>query len=125
MPEQRILQAIFPDFPREAPVISSNGDFVPLTSLALQSLFQALQENYKSEGILLPRLTTAQATTIANFYTQYFIPSPIPLPPGTQDISGQMIYNTTLELPQIFIINFDGSTPPNVLGARWWTFTIT
>lgn len=125
MAEQKILQAIFPDMPRQVPIVGEDGDFAPLWLLGLSSLFQALQDNYTSEGILLPRLTTTQATTIANNYTQYYIPTPIPLPPGTQDISGKMIYNTTLELPQIFIINFDGATPPNVLAARWWTFTIT
>jgi hypothetical protein len=125
MAEQQILQAIFPDLPRETPVLAENGDFAPLWSLGFSSLFQALQANFKSEGVLLPRLTTAQATNIASNYLQYFTPTPIPLPPGIQDISGQMIYNTTLQLPQIFIINFDGAVPPNVTGARWWTFTIT
>lgn len=125
MAQQPILQAIFPDFPREVPVIGDDGDFAPLWSLGLSSLFQALQDNYKSEGILLPRLTTAQATSIANNYTKYFTPTPVPLPPGIQDISGQIIYNTTLAIPQVFIINFDGAIPPNVTGARWWTFTIT
>ena len=123
--QQPILQAIFPDLPRETPVLDEEGDFMPLWSLGFASLFQALQHNYKSEGILIPKLTSAQATTIANLYTQYFTPTPIPLPAGVPDISGQMIYNTTIAAPQIFIINFDGSTPPNVTAARWWTFTIT
>lgn len=125
MAEKQILQAIFPDLPREIPVIGENGDFMPLWSLGLSSLFQALQENFKSEGILLPRLTSTQAASIAGLYTKYYTPTPIRLPPGAQDISGQMIYNTTIAIPQVFIISFDGSTPPNVLGARWWTFTIT
>ena len=105
--------------------MDENGNFNSLWSLGLSSLFQALQTNYKNEGILIPRLTDAQAADIAALYVQYYTPSPIPLPPGAQDISGQMIYNTTLEVPQIFIINFDGATPPNVTAARWWTFTIT
>jgi hypothetical protein len=125
MPEQQILQAIFPDMPREIPVIDETGNFASLWILGFSSLFQALQENFKSEGIVLPRLTTDQTNRIAANYNQYYIPTPIPLPPGAQDISGQMIYNTTIEIPQVFIISFDGSTPPNVLGARWWTFTIT
>jgi hypothetical protein len=123
--QQPILQAIFPDLPRETPVLDEEGDFMPLWSLGFASLFQALQNNYKSEGIMIPKLTSAQATTIANLYTKYFTPVPIPLPVGVRDISGQMIYNTTIAAPQIFIINFDGSTPPNVTAARWWTFTIT
>ncbi len=125
MAEQQILNSIFPDLPRESPAVDENGNFNSLWSLGLSSLFQALQTNYKNEGILIPRLTDAQAADIAALYVQYYTPSPIPLPPGAQDISGQMIYNTTLEVPQIFIINFDGATPPNVTAARWWTFTIT
>ena len=102
-----------------------NGNFNQLWSLGLSSLFQALQNNYKNEGILIPPLTSTQAADIAALYVPYYTPSPIPLPPGVSDISGQMIYNVTLAVPQIFIINFDGSTPPNVTAARWWTFTIT
>jgi hypothetical protein len=116
---------IFPDLPRATPAVDENGDFSYLWGLGFASLFQALQKNYKNEGILIPPLTTAQATSIANLYTQYYNPTPIPLPPGVPDISGQMIYNKTIRAPQIFIISFDGSTPPNVTGARWWTFTIT
>lgn len=119
------ISSIFPDLPRETPAIDENGNFNALWSLGLSSLFQALQTNYKNEGILIPPLTDAQATEIAALYTQYYNPTPIPLPPGVPDISGQMIYNKTLTVPQIFIINFDGATPPNVTAARWWTFTIT
>jgi len=122
---QEPVTSIFPDLPRASPVIDKEGNFDMLWSLGFSSLFQALQTNYKNEGILIPKLTTAQANIIANAYMKYYTPTPIPLPPGSQDISGQMIYNVTISAPQIFIINFDGATPPNVTGARWWTFTIT
>lgn len=122
---QEPLSGLFPDLPRATPVIDENGNFNMLWSLGFASLFQALQANYKNEGILIPPLTDAQATDIANLYTQYYTPMPVPLPPGIPDISGQMIYNTTLTVPQIFIINYDGAVPPNVTAARWWTFTIT
>ena len=125
MAEQQNMNALFPDLPREIPAINKEGNFNPLWSLGFASLFQALQQNFKSEGILLPSLTTTQANQIAALYTQYYTPTSIPLPPGAQDISGQMIYNKTTEKPQIFIINYDGNTPPNVTAARWWTFTIT
>lgn len=119
------LSSIFPDLPRATPAVDKNGDFSPLWSLGFSSLFQALQTNYKNEGILIPPLTATQANDIAGLYTQYYTPTPVPLPPGIPDISGQMIYNVTLTVPQIFIINYDSSTPPNVTAARWWTFTIT
>ena len=118
-------QSIFPDLPRESPSVNKEGDFSPLWSLGFASLFQALQKNFKNEGILFPTLTTTQATKIANLYTQYYTPTPVPLPPGIPDISGQTIYNSTILAPQIFIISYDGSVPPNITGARWWTFTIT
>lgn len=123
--EALIQQSIFPDLPRESPAVDKNGNFSPLWALGFSSLFQALQQNYKNEGIIFPPLTSDQATEIANLYTQYYTPTPVPLPPGVKNISGQTIYNTTILKPQIFIISFDGSTPPNVTGARWWTFTIT
>lgn len=118
-------QSIFPDLPREVPAVDKNGNFNALWALGFSSLFQAIQRNFKNEGILFPPLTTTQANQIAALYTQYYTPTPIPLPPGVQDISGQTIYNSTILAPQIFIISYDGSTPPNVTGARWWTFTIT
>lgn len=125
MAEALIAQSIFPDLPREIPAIDKDGNFSPLWSLGFSSLFQALQQNYKNEGILFPPLTDDQASEIAALYVQYYNPTPVPLPPGIPDISGQTIYNKTILAPQIFIISFDGSTPPNVTGARWWTFTIT
>lgn len=125
MAEQLIAQSIFPDLPRETPAIDKDGNFNPLWSLGFASLFQALQTNFKNEGIKLPPLTTTQANQIAAFYTQYYTPTPVPLPPGIEDISGQVIYNKSIPAPQIFIISYDGSDPPNVTGARWWTFTIT
>ena len=118
-------QSIFPDLPREAPLINKDGQMSYLWSLGFSSLFQALQKNFKNEGILFPSLTTAQATSISDNYKKYYIPTSIPLPPGVEDISGQTIYNKTIEAPQIFIISYDTSTPPKVTGARWWTFTIT
>jgi hypothetical protein len=120
-----IFQSLFPDLPRETPSVDKEGNFTDLWALGFSSLFQALQRNYKNEGILIPPISDAQANEIAGLYTQYYTPTPIPLPPGIPDISGQMIYNTTTTKPQIFVINYDGSTPPNVTAARWWTFAIT
>ena len=62
--QQPILQAIFPDLPRETPVLDKEGDFSPLWSLGLSALFQALQENFKNEGIIFPRLSAANIATI-------------------------------------------------------------
>lgn len=115
-------QPIFPDMPRGSPVISKDGGFESSWNLGLSSLFQALQTNYSNEGLILPPITTDQANIITSKYLPYI---GNPLPPGVQDISGKVIYNPTIELPQIFIISFDGATPPNVTGVGWFTFTIT
>lgn len=122
MTEPLIPQSIFPDLPREAPAVDKDGNFSLFWSLGFSSLFQALQANYKNEGILIPPLTQAQANDILAIYTPYI---GAPLPVGTINISGQMIFNTDIPGPQIFIINFDGATPPNVTAVKWWTFTIT
>jgi hypothetical protein len=117
--QQPILQAIFPDLPRETPVIGSNGDFSPLWGLGLSSLFQALQENFKNEGIIFPRLSAANIATIEAIYTP-LIGSP--LPQNIPDISGQTVFDTTNRVSKQFVITYDGSTPPNILTATWRQF---
>lgn len=116
---------IFPDLPRESPLVDKDGQISHLWGLGFATLFQQLQQNFGNEGILFPSLTTTQANQIAANYTQYYTPINVPLPPGIRNISGQTIFNVTISAPQIFIISFDGASPPNVTGARWWTFTIT
>lgn len=115
---------IFPDLPRESPAITKDGDFTHIWNLGFNQLFQALQTHYKNEGILFPSLDSTQAAQITSIYTP-LIGNPLPSNPPIPDISGQTIYNRTILAPQIFIISFDGATPPNITGARWWTFTIT
>lgn len=110
------LQAIFPDFPRESPVIDENGDFAPFWQLGLSSLFQALQENYKNEGILFPRLSAANIANIQAIYTPLI---GFPLPQNIPDISGQTVFDTNNRVPRQFIITYDASTPPNILSASW------
>lgn len=113
------LQSIFPDLPREVPVINKDGDFSPLWSLGLSALFQALQENYKNEGIIFPRLSAANIADIQAIYTP-LIGSP--LPQNIPDISGQTVFDTTNRVSKQFVITYDGSVPPNILTAVWRTF---
>ena len=117
--QQPILQAIFPDLPRETPVLDKEGDFSPLWSLGLSALFQALQENFKNEGIIFPRLSAANIATIQAIYTP-LIGSP--LPQNIPDISGQTVFDTTNRVSKQFVITYDGATPPNILTATWRTF---
>ncbi len=117
MPTQQ-LQSIFPDLPREIPVIDKDGDFMPLWSLGLSSLFQALQENFKNEGILFPRLSAANIANIEAIYTP-LIGNPLPQP--IPDISGQTVFDTTNRVSKQFVITYDGATPPNIVTATWRT----
>ena len=112
------LQSIFPDLPRETPVIGKDGNFSPLWSLGLSALFQALQENYKNEGILFPRLNAQNIADIQSIYTP-LIGSP--LPQNIPDISGQTVFDTTNRVSKQFVITYDGSVPPNILTATWRT----
>ncbi|CEG60966.1 hypothetical protein [Legionella micdadei] len=110
------LQAIFPDLPREVPVINKDGDFSPLWSLGLSSLFQALQENFSNEGILFPRLS---ATNIANIQTIYTPLIGSPLPQNIPDISGKTVFDTTNRVSKQFVITYDNANPPNIVAAQW------
>ena len=112
------LQSIFPDLPREIPVIGKDGDFSPLWSLGLSALFQALQENFKNEGILFPRLTAQNIADIQSIYTPYI---GSPLPQNIPDISGQTVFDTTNRVSKQFVITYSGSTPPNIVTATWRT----
>ncbi len=115
------LQSIFPDVPRESPVVDKKGDFSPLWSLGIGQLFQALQENYKHEGILFPVINATEVAQIQAVYTP-LIGAPIPI--GVPDISGQTIFNSTFRVPQQFIILYDAATPPNIISASWLNINV-
>jgi hypothetical protein len=120
--EKRILQSLFPDVPRESPEVDNKGNFTQLWSLYFGALSQALQANFKNEGILFPLLSSANIASIQAIYTPLI---GVPLPNGTPDISGQTVFDSTNRIPKQFIISYDASTPPNITSARWWTFTLT
>lgn len=123
MTQTRKPVSIFPDYPRPQPAVDKQGNFSPLLDLAFSYLFQALQANYKNEGILLPPLNAAQIAQIQAIYLPYVIGT-LPLPSNIPDISGQTIFDTTNRVPKVFIITFDGATPPNVLTAAWKTYVL-
>jgi hypothetical protein len=120
--QTKLPTSIFPDYPRERPIIDKEGNLTFFWDLALGSLFQALQANFKNEGILFPPLNATQIADIQAIYTPLI---GAPLPAIIPDISGQTIFDSTNRVPKIFIITYDGSTPPNVLTAAWKTFTVT
>lgn len=120
--QNKQAQTIFPDLPRESPAVDREGNFTALWSLGFSALFQALQQNYKNEGILLPPLNATQIASIQAIYTPLI---GAPLPQNTPDISGQTIFDSTNRVPKVFIITYDGATPPNIVTASWKTYTLT
>lgn len=111
------LQSIFPDLPRETPVIDEQGNFTDLWSLGLSSLFQALQDNFKNEGIIFPNLSASNISFIQSIYNPTLLGAP--LPNNIPDISGQTVFDTTNRVSKQFVITYDSSTPPNVVSAQW------
>lgn len=123
--QNKILQSIFPDYPPDPKVVDKEGELTEQWQLGLSSLFQALQKNYKNEGIVFPPLTQDQLNAIQALYAPYI---GLPLPQDTPstsgqlnlpDISGQTVFDSTNRIPKQFIITFDSSSPPNVLSAQW------
>lgn len=112
-------QSIFPDLPREIPVITKDGNFSQLWSLGFSSLFQALQKNFKNEGIVFPNLSATDIADIQALYTPFI---GVPLPMGLPDISGQTVFDSTNRVSKQFVITYDGATPPNIVTAQWRQF---
>lgn len=120
MTAEKRQQSIFPDLPRASPVVDEKGEFNQLWSLGFASLFQTLQQNYKSEGILFPKLTAAQKQTIQDLYTPYVGGSYTTLTNNLPDISGQTIFDTTNFVSFQFIIVYNGGG--TVTSAQWKQF---
>ena len=120
--EQLIKQSIFPDMPRENPAVDKNGNLMALWELGLSALFQALQQNFKNEGILFPPLTADNMLTIQNLYTSYIGGPYNTLTLALPDISGQTVYDSTTKISNQFVIAQDNSG--NVTLAKWVPLTV-
>lgn len=121
--ENPILQSIFPDVPRESPSVDKNGNFTPLWELFFGALSQALQENYKNEGIIFPSLSAANMTTIQGFYASYVDGPYNTLATNLPDISGQTVFDTDTFISNQFVIAT--SNTGNVNLAEWVPFQMT
>lgn len=117
--EQIQKQSIFPDVPRETPETDKDGNFTALWSLGIGSLFQALQENFKNEGIVIPRLSANEIATIQALYAAYVGGAYNELTKNLPDISGQTVYNQTTKFTNQFVIATDTAMIPNVTLAEW------
>ncbi len=117
-------QSIFPDLPREAPVLDKSGNFNALWSLGFSALFQALQKNFKNEGIVFPPLTATQMSTIQALYTSYIGSSYATLVAALPDISGQTVFDSTTLISNQFVIATNGAATPLVTLAKWVPFSM-
>ncbi len=117
MQQQQLRQSIFPDVPRESPEVNKDGTFSELWSLGFGALFQALQDNFKSEGIVFPPLTQSEMDTIQGLYTSYVGGPYRTLTLALPDISGQTVFNKTTNISNQFVIAQDNSE--NVTLAKW------
>lgn len=117
-------QSIFPDMPRETPAVDQNGNLMALWQLGLSALFQALQQNFKNEGILFPPLSQDNMDTIESLYASYVGGTYNNLTLNLPDISGQTVYDTTTEITNQFVISKDAATPANVILAKWVPLTV-
>lgn len=115
--ELPIHQSIFPDYPRENPAVDKDGNFLPLVDLGFGSLFQALQANFKNEGIVFPPLSAANMTMIQNLYASYIGGAYNTMTLVLPDISGQTVYDLTTQITNQFVIAQDNSG--NITLAEW------
>lgn len=115
-------QSIFPDVPRETPEVDKDGNFTALWSLGFGALFQALQENFKAEGILFPPLTSNNVNYIQSLYQPYIGGPYTTLTRALPDISGQTIYNASTSITNQFVIGQDING--NVTLAEWTPLSV-
>lgn len=120
--QKKLKQAIFPDFPREQPTVDKEGKLTAHWHLQLSSLFQALQRNFSNEGLQIPRLSIEDINTIEQIYNPNLVGKKLGFIPN---ISGHMVYDTSNNVPKMFIIVFTNSDPSDtVISASWKTFTL-
>lgn len=119
--QTKLPQSLFPDYPQKVPATDKNGNFTPTWDLFFNLLTQVLQANFTNEGIIFPPLTATQIATIESIYTP-LIGSPLPF--NIPDISGKTLFDSTTRVPKVFIITYDGATPPNIVSASWKTYVL-
>ena len=114
---QRNPQSIFPNIPTEKPVIDENKNFTPGWNLGFTFLFQALQRNFKNEGVIFPNLDANSISIIQSKYQAYIGGSYNLLTTNLPDISGQTVFDTTNRYTKQFVIANDSLG--NVILAEW------
>lgn len=88
--------ALFPDLPRQSPIVGPDGKLSEVWQLALDQLVIALQTNLKPEGFVTPQQTATNISLLT----------------GTQSVAN-IIYDSTNHA-------FKGN-----INGTWKTFTLT
>jgi hypothetical protein len=101
-------QSLFPDLPREQPLVGKDGLINPYWALFFDNLVLALQNNFNPEGILVPMQTAANIVLLAAGTA----PSP-PTGAAIRTSIANILYDSTND-------EFKG----NIAGT-WKTFTLT
>jgi len=117
-------QSIFPNLPRDNQVSEEEGGITEHWRLHFDQLTNALQANFKTEGIVFPALDDTQIAYIQSLYTPFVGIAYQEMLKKLPDISGQTIFDSTNRVPKQFIITFTGS-PAIINFAAWKTFTLT
>jgi hypothetical protein len=125
MIDNQQYNTLFPSVPRDRPATDENGDFTALWELFFGEMAQALQTNFKNEGIVFPSLVATDLATIQSLYAPFIGQPYNTLVTYVPDISGQTVFDTTNRVPKQFIIKYDSSPSQIVLTAQWWSFTLT
>lgn len=100
-------QAVFPDLPRQHPIVGKDGMMTDYWSLFFDNLVTTLQNNFNPEGILVPNQTAANIADLTA--TQ---PNP-PTGANTRLSTANVLYDSTNH-------EFKGN-----INGTWKTFTLT
>ncbi len=109
--------ALFPDYPRETPVINQSMNFTDIWHVQLSILFQTLQKTFTNEGFKNPSLQPSEIASFEESFKKYI---GAPLPIGVEDVSGYQIYDPANRELKVFVIRYQDERPSaNVVSAEW------
>jgi len=114
--------SIFPDIPRDVPLVNEKGMITDDWRFILDQLFTALQINLKPEGFVIPQQSTSNinqltgTTSFTNIIYDTTVDSfkgnaKYPNPGGTK---------TQIWMPFAMITSFAGNPNGNVPGSLYW-----
>ena len=100
--------------PRSPKIVDKDGRLTQHWENSFMNLYQVLQANFKTTGYLIPSVNATDLQAIQNQYQEYVNH---PLPPGINNIAGQLAFNTTTNYLNQFVIANDENN--NIFLAQW------